>query len=242
MQELHTADELAEATDDLLVRWGGQALTTDDPARSGMAWRSSGAVAVHAPQLNRRDRVLFTGSADDCADLLAEVLPELPGERVRPLAPTALAHQVAERLDLDVAATFGWMHLAAEPPRARPDAEWVADEQEVADLLRIANPTSWLVPGDPGAVRWAGVRDASGRLLSVGADSWPAPGIRFLAGVATAPEHRGTGLSTVVCSFLARELAREGAVTLMVDADNAAALKVYRRLGFSYQAVTALRA
>ena len=37
-----------------------------------------------------------------------------------------------------------------------------------------------------------------------------------------------------------RELAGEGVVTLMVDADNPAALKVYRRLGFRYRSVTAL--
>lgn len=242
MQELRTADEIAEATDDLLVRWGGQALTTDDPARAGTAWRSANAVAVHAPQLNRSDRVLFTGNADDCTELLGKLLDELPGDRLRPLAPTALAHQVAERLDLDVAATFGWMHLATDPPPHLPGAEWIDDEEAVAELLRLANPTAWLFPGNPGAVRWAGVRDADGTLLSVGADAWPAPGVRFISGVATRPENRGAGLSTVVCTFLARELSRLGAVTLMVDADNAAALKVYRRLGFSYQAVTALTA
>lgn len=242
MQELRTADELAEATDELLVRWGGQALTTDDPARAGAAWHSGSAVAVHAPQLNRSDRVLFTGSADDCTGLLGTLLDELPGDRLRPLAPTALAHQVGERLDLEVAATFGWMHLTADPPPARPGAEWIDDEDAVTELLQLANPTAWLFPGNPGAVRWAGVRDEDGVLLSVGADAWPAPGVRFISGVATRPGYRETGLSTVVCSFLARELSREGAVTLMVDADNAAALKVYRRLGFSYQAVTALTA
>ncbi|GAA4851785.1 GNAT family N-acetyltransferase [Saccharopolyspora rosea] len=243
MHELRSPAEVAEATGDLVVRWAAQALTQDYPHERGAAWRLGEAVAVHAPELNRNDRLVFTGPADDAAELLSRTMPSLAGERLRPLAATALAHQVATRLDLRVRATFGWMHLVAEPPTApAPDVEWLApsDEEAVTCLLRKANPRSYVFPDDPGARRWAGVRDADGELLAVGADTWPAPGVRFIAGVATHPDHRGRGLSTSVCAFLTRELAREGAVTLMVDADNTAALKVYRRLGFRYRSVTAL--
>ncbi|MER5393904.1 GNAT family N-acetyltransferase [Saccharopolyspora sp. NPDC002686] len=243
MRELRSAAEVAEGTDDLLVRWAAQALTPGYPHEAGAAWQHGSAVVVHAPKLNQVDRVVFTGSADDCGELLAEVLPTLEGEKLRPLGRTALAHQVAKRLELEVLATFGWMELAAEAPTApTPDVEWLTadDTQAVESLLRKANPRSYLFPDDPGARRWAGVRGTDGTVLSVGGDCWPAPGVRYLSGVATHPDHRGAGLSTQVCTFLTRELAREGTVALMADADNEPALKVYRRLGFRYHSISAL--
>lgn len=243
MRELRSADEVGDVTDDLLVRWAAQALVAGYPHARGAAWQHRSAVVVHAPKLNRNDRVVFSGSADDCAALLAEVLPGLRGEKLRPLARTALAHQVAGQLDLEVLATFGWMQLSAEPSTApTPNVEWLTgdDEQAVESLLLKANPRSYLFPGDPGARRWAGVRGADGTVLSVGGDCWPAPGVRYLSGVATHPDHRGTGLSTAVCTFLTRELAREGDVALMADADNVPALKVYRGLGFRYHSISAL--
>ncbi|RKT83683.1 Acetyltransferase (GNAT) family protein [Saccharopolyspora antimicrobica] len=243
MRELRSAAEVGEVTDDLLVRWAAQALVADYPHAGGAAWQHRSAVVVHAPALNQNNRVVFSGSAEDCAELLAEVLPGLRGEKLRPLARTALAHRVSGRLGLEVLATFGWMQLATAPPTApAPNVEWLTrdDEQAVESLLRKANPRSYLFPGDPGARRWAGIRGADGTVLSVGGDCWPAPGVRYLSGVATHPDHRGAGLSTAVCTFLTRELAREGAVALMADADNEPALKVYRRLGFRYHSISAL--
>jgi ribosomal protein S18 acetylase RimI-like enzyme len=243
MQELHSADEVASATDDLLVRWGAQALTPDYPHEAGAAWRHGDAIAVFAPKLNRADRVLFAGPVDDAAELLAQVLPTLHSEKLRPLAAAELAGGVAARLGLPVLATFGWMHLAAAPPTTpTPDVDWLTtgDEQAITSLLRKANPGSYLFPDDPGARRWAGVRAADGALLAIGADSWPAPGLHLVSGVATHPDHRGAGLSTMICTFLTRELARDGAVALMVDGDNEPALRVYRGLGYRYRAVTAM--
>ncbi|MGW5649424.1 GNAT family N-acetyltransferase [Saccharopolyspora sp. NPDC003752] len=243
MQELLSAGAVAEATDDLLVRWGAQALTPEYPHEAGAAWQHGRAVAVYAPKLCRHDRVLFSGPADDAAELLARVMAEVRSDRLRPLADAELAGPVAERLGLDVRATFGWMHLAAEPPSA-PTAgvEWLtgADEDAIASLLRKANPTSYLFPDDPGACRWAGIRGTDGTLLAVGADSWPAPRLRLISGVATHPDHRGAGLATTLCAFLTAELARDGGVALMVDAGNEPALRVYRGLGYRYRAITAL--
>ncbi|MEV0699157.1 GNAT family N-acetyltransferase [Saccharopolyspora sp. NPDC050389] len=243
MQELLSAEEVAGATDDLLVRWGAQALTPEYPHEAGAAWRHSGAVAVYAPKLCRHDRVLFSGPVDDAAELLSQVMAKVRSDRLRPLADAELAREVAVRLGLDVRATFGWMHLAAEPPSTpTADVEWLtdADEGTITSLLRKANPTSYLFPDDPGARRWAGIRGADGALLAVGADSWPAPLLRLISGVATHPDHRGAGLATTLCAFLAAELARDGGVALMVDASNEPALRVYRGLGYRYRAITAL--
>ncbi|PKW14062.1 GNAT family N-acetyltransferase [Saccharopolyspora spinosa] len=243
MQELLTAEEVAGATDGLLVRWGAQALTPEYPHEAGAAWLHGSAVAVYAPKLCRYDRLLFSGPVDDAAELLARVIPMLRSDRFRPLATAGLAEDVAARIGLQVRASFGWMHLAAEPPTApTPDVEWLtaADEDAIASLLRKANPGSYLFPDDPGARRWAGIRAADGALLAVGGDSWPAPGLRLISGVATHPDHRGGGLSTMLCTFLTRELAPEGAVALMADADNEPARRVYRGLGYRYRSVTAL--
>lgn len=245
MHELSSFDAVRTATDESMVRWAAQALTSDYPYEPGAAWQHGSAVAVYAPKLNQNDRLVYTGQPEDAAELLARVVPELPGERLRPLASTALAHQVASRLEMEVRATFGWMRLVGEPPSTpAPGVEWLPahESDSVTALLRTANPRSYLVPDDPGARRWAGIHAEDGALLAVGAEAWPAPGVGFIAGVATHPDRRGSGLSTMLCGFLTRELAREGDVTLMVDADNTAALKVYRRLGFDYRAVTALAA
>jgi ribosomal protein S18 acetylase RimI-like enzyme len=52
--------------------------------------------------------------------------------------------------------------------------------------------------------------------------------------VCTAPAARGRGLATALCASVLREAHEAGARIgyLQVDADNAAALTVYRRLGF----------
>ncbi|SFS56061.1 Acetyltransferase (GNAT) family protein [Saccharopolyspora flava] len=199
---------------------------------------------MFAPRLNRSDRLVHAGEVDDVVALLREVLPTVRGEKVRLLAQAPLAERVAERLGTEVLATFGWMHLAADPPRQPvPGVEWLteADVPAIDALLRAANPGSYLFPDDPGALRWAGIRDAGGTPISVAGDSWPAPGLRYISGVATHPDHRGEGLSTRVCTFLTRELARLGDVVLMADSDNEPALRVYRRLGFRYTAISAAR-
>ena len=79
-----------------------------------------------------------------------------------------------------------------------------------------------------------------GELLSIAADAWSAPEVGFLAGVATRSVARGKGLSRQVCGFVTAELVkRHGRAALMVDRDNAAAIAVYRRLGYTYRSVAA---
>ena len=244
MEELGSAAEVGAASSDLMVRWAAQALEPGYPHECGRAWRHRSAVAVFAPRLNRADRVVHIGDEDDVVALLEEISPALSGQKIRFLARAPLAARVAERLGLEVLATFGWMHLDAEPPRApAPDAEWLteADVPAIDALLREANPGSYLLPDDPGAVRWAGIRDADGTPVSVAGDSWPAPGLRYISGVATHPAHRGRGLSTQLCTFVTRELAAHGDVVLMADEDNEPALRVYRGLGYRYTSISASR-
>ncbi|MFC7341292.1 GNAT family N-acetyltransferase [Saccharopolyspora griseoalba] len=245
MERLADFHAVAGACPGLMVRWAAQALDAGYPHERGAAWRYRDAVAVFAPRLSRADRLVCAGPGDEVAELVEAVLPELAGHDVRLLAAEPLAADLAERLGLEVRATFGWMHLATGPPQLpTPDVVWLgrADEPAIDALLRRANPTSYLFPDDPGAIRWAGIRDSGGAIRSVAGDSWAAPGIGCISGVATDPEWRGRGLSGQVCAFLTRELAARGSVVLMADADNEPALAVYRRLGYRYTAISAVRA
>jgi predicted GNAT family acetyltransferase len=117
---------------------------------------------------------------------------------------------------------------------------WLDGDDGLEELLTEASPSSYAWPGHPGVRRWAAVTGERGELLSVAADAWSAPEVGFLAGVATHPVARGKGLSRQVCGFVTAELVkRHGRVGLMVDGDNAAAIAVYHRLGYTYRHVAA---
>nr|MBO2475938.1 hypothetical protein [Actinomycetales bacterium] len=88
----------------------------------------------------------------------------------------------------------------------------------------------------------AGIRSTTGELLAVAADAWSAPTVGLLAGVATAVPARGRGLGERICRFVVEELlATYGRASLMVDDWNAAAIRVYERIGFARRPVAAAR-
>lgn len=78
------------------------------------------------------------------------------------------------------------------------------------------------------------LRNAGGEVLACGQFAREASQVG-LYDVFTAPAARNQGLSRMLCAALLRQAATEGARTayLQVDADNARALRVYRRLGFA---------
>lgn len=251
VRELRTAPEVGAASTEPMMRWAAQALLSSYPHRRGRAWANGGAVAVFAPSLNRHDRLVFTGEPDAATDLLERVLPLTPSPKLRPLATAGLAEAVCARSRRwEIRGTFGWMDLAGDVvPRAVGGVDWLpaSADAEIDELLGLANPSAYVRPGDPGAARWAGVRDGSGVLVSVAAQAWSmprcgsGPGLGFLAGVATRPGYRGQGLSGAVCGFVTAALRAEfGAVALMVDSDNPAAIAIYDRLGFRYRSVSGM--
>jgi GNAT superfamily N-acetyltransferase len=72
-----------------------------------------------------------------------------------------------------------------------------------------------------------------GRLVSYAASPEMLEDLAIVRGVFTAPDERGKGYSKAVCSALVRRLLDEGkGVILYVSKDNAAALRVYRSVGF----------
>jgi ribosomal protein S18 acetylase RimI-like enzyme len=241
VRTLHFPADVAEASADQLVRWAAQALLPEHPSPGGAAWEHGGAVGVHAPGLNRNQRLVLAGPAEGVAAILRDQV-RAHGPLLRPLVTTDLAAPVRELLpDLVAWAGFGWMertgHLASAP-----GVRWLRDDEldEADALLRKVNPDAYVRPREPGALRWAG-SFTDGVLVAVGADAWTAPHVGFLGGVATHPDFRGRGLSKALCSFIVHDLLESHpACALMVDSGNAAAMTVYRGLGFVHRGVTVL--
>ncbi|CRK57198.1 hypothetical protein [Alloactinosynnema sp. L-07] len=242
MHQLRTPADVAAATDDPLINWGAQSLAPGYLYPGGGAWTLDGATAVHSPGLYRRDRILLAGPPEPALKLLAALTADLPGPPI-PVAATELVDRMRD-LDPRVVdlAIFGWMTTSTPSPRPPTGPRWLTDtELDQADaLVRAANPDSWVMPGEPGTRRWAGQFDGD-TLISVAGDCWPSPAVGFMAGVATHPDHRGRGASGAVCAFLRDELVAEhGTCALMVYQNNATAIRIYERLGFTYHRMTAL--
>lgn len=158
----------------------------------------------------------------------------------------------------DAAATGRWLHLprtgslaeltvarhdewefrwTTTPPPTQPGEQRVtrlgeADVDELSALIEESFPTSTSRPGDPGVVAWYGIRD-SDRLIAAGADRTRSD-VGFLAGLTVTPEARGRGLGAALTAAMTRDLLRRyDTVALGVYADNAGAIRLYERLGFT---------
>ena len=259
MREILTIADLNRASGgDPLIVWAGQGF-----GRGVRAWYDGDAVVVASPDLSKRDRLAVAGPVESVARLAIGVFAEV-GPSFRPFGDEQLVRELADRVPgMEFSAAFGWMETRTSPthqPRSAPPAQaqpparitsggdlvsaggpvWLEGDAGVVDLLTEASPASYAWPGRSGVRRWAAVTGDGGELLSVAADAWSAPEVGFLAGVATHPVARGKGLSRQVCGFVTAELiSRHGSAALMVDADNPAAMAVYRNLGYTYRAVAA---
>jgi GNAT superfamily N-acetyltransferase len=196
-------------------------------------WRAAGAVAVACPDLSRRNRLAVHGDADAVVALLGEVLPEV-GPSYRPLGDEDLITEVAGRVPgLAKVGRFAWMDVTA-PVTGPAAGAWTDDLDDVTGLLSEAFPESYAWPGGSGVRRWAGLWDHDGALVATAADAWSVPEIGFVAGVATHPRARGRGLAAALCAFVTNELLRDRQrVALFADHWNEAAVRTYRRLGFT---------
>ncbi|WP_168207459.1 GNAT family N-acetyltransferase [Microlunatus elymi] len=245
MREIADLEELVELSgDDLLCRWAAQGL---DGRSRGWATDDGAGIAIATPALATKDRIAVHGSLAGAASLLPLVMAEV-GDSFRPFGERRLIRGLSDMVELDdarglrVAGEFGWMDRADPLDDEVSDAHWLHPEDDAAidELIAAGNPDSYAKPGDSAVERWAGIRDDHDRLIAVAALAWSAPDIGFIAGVTVHPDVRGNGLSERVCRLIAGESLRErGAVGLMVDEPNPAAVRTYRKLGFDYRELAA---
>jgi ribosomal protein S18 acetylase RimI-like enzyme len=109
------------------------------------------------------------------------------------------------------------------------------DRADLDELYAAAYPGTWFQARMLETGRYVGRRE-HGRLVAVAGVHLFSPALRVaaLGNVATHPEARGRGQARELCAHLCVLLAGDGieTIALNVAADNAAAIAVYRRLGF----------
>jgi RimJ/RimL family protein N-acetyltransferase len=172
------------------------------------------------------------------ADLLHGLLPLLPHRFYAHLSPGMEC--VLERWfrgepggpHLKLALTDRARLQRAEPAGEvlRPD-----DLPELAALYELAYPGNWFDQRMLETGQYIGVRRGGELLAVAGVHVWsPTYGVAALGNVTTHPRARGEGLATgAVAALCRRLLGSVEHITLNVKADNAAALAVYTRLGFT---------
>lgn len=233
MRRLRTTADVQDASSDPLVRWAAQALSA-----GGAAWEHRGAVAVHAPSLTRRRRLVLSGPVEGVASLLAA---HGRGVALRPLLERPLAAEVAALMPTPWVEDkpFGWMDRSGSLALP-PNVSWLSHLDDVTPLLRAANPDSWAWPGEHGVRRWAGVRSGD-NLVATAAEAWSSTDVGFMMGVAVHPSYTGQGLGQRVCQFVTSSLLTlYGTCALFVENYNAPAIALYRKLGFAYRDVVTL--
>ncbi|WP_089154055.1 GNAT family N-acetyltransferase [Micromonospora sp. NBS 11-29] len=178
------------------------------------------------------------GRVAELAGLLVEAVPVLPARMWAHLSP-GLEATLGRWFVVSQAAAHHRMaltdpgRLAAVPVVGEPLG--LADAAELAGLYAVAYPGNWFDARMLQTGQYVGVRER-GRLVAVAGVHVFSPRWRVaaLGNVTTHPEVRGRGLGAgVVAALCARLRASVDHVVLNVRADNAAAVRLYERLGFS---------
>lgn len=180
----------------------------------------------------------FLGRTEAIEALLAdEQVRARAREAVRLSAPVDAYSLLERELAAGPGTAWEWLWTRMAPPpqpaeellvRLGPDSK-----AELVAFLAEHNPDTYGRPFARPAQLWMGVRTRAGGLAAVGCSEANGAGIPHLAGITVAERHRRTGLGAAVTAYLTREaLDRAKVCTLGVYADNRAALRAYRRLGY----------
>ncbi|MEV0941261.1 GNAT family N-acetyltransferase [Micromonospora wenchangensis] len=110
-----------------------------------------------------------------------------------------------------------------------------ADLPALRDLYAVAYPGNWFDARMLDTGHYVGVRDGDALVAVAGVHVWsPTYRVAAVGNVTTRPQVRGRGLGgQVVAALCARLAASVDHVTLNVRADNAVAVRLYERLGFT---------
>jgi GNAT superfamily N-acetyltransferase len=240
LREVAGHDELLALTgDDPWVRLGL------DPGALPPVWHDpdAGLVAVLRDRRGPgRSLMLLPKAGADAVRALAEARPLLAGAHWVTVPAEHRGAAVAALSLVGDGEGWEWRYATRPPPAVRGDA-CVADldindpvlAQQVSTLLTEHSPRHSARPGDPRAVGWVGVRAGpDGAPVACAAWFEEVPGIPLLASIAVHPSARGRGFGSAVTASLTRRAFAAGAPAVTIDlyADNDAARRIYRRLGF----------
>ena len=182
----------------------------------------------------------FAAPADvaGMAALLAEVAPVLPARLYAHLSP-GLADVLAGSFRLE----SGGRHLRmalTDPARLGAVAPagvvlGAADLPRLRELYAQAYPDNWFDARMLDTGQYVGVRDGDALVAVAGVHVFsPAYQVAAVGNVTTHPRWRGRGVGASVVAALCGRLRESVAhVTLNVRADNAVAVRLYERLGFT---------
>jgi ribosomal protein S18 acetylase RimI-like enzyme len=241
MEQLSTlSDVVAASGADPQCIWAAQGMRN-----GGGAWAHDGAVAVAAPGLGGRNRIVVRGRPAAASRVVRAAVDALgPGYQVAG-DPDVMAGILRQICWLQPGEHFGWMDATRQLAHRRVhEVRWLARNEWRAadDLLTEAAPGTDARPWQPGVHRWAGITDSQGRLTSTAADAWSVPGVGFLAGLVVRPEVRHLGQGQDVCAFLLDALlAAHGRAAMIIPGSNAAAVRMCGRIGFTYRQQHAAR-
>jgi ribosomal protein S18 acetylase RimI-like enzyme len=172
------------------------------------------------------------------AELLTELAPLLPARLYAHLSP-GLGPVLAPWFRVDAATAHLKMaltdpaRLAAVQPAGEPLS--AADLPQLHELYAAAYPGNWFDPRMLDTGQYVGIRQGGDLVAVAGVHVWsPTWRVAALGNVTTHPRVRGRGLAgAAVAALCGRLRASVDHVTLNVKVDNATAVRLYERLGFT---------
>jgi ribosomal protein S18 acetylase RimI-like enzyme len=164
-----------------------------------------------------------------------------------PVLPARLWAHLSPGLDAALTGRFSVVDAAAHHRMALTDPARLAavtpagavlgaaDLPELRALYQEAYPGNWFDPRMLDTGQYVGIRDERGLVCVAGVHVWsPTRRVAALGNLTTHPRARGRGLAAAaVAALCARLRASVDHVTLNVRADNATAVRLYERLGFT---------
>lgn len=148
---------------------------------------------------------------------------------------------MAESLRLEPVGPWEWLYCRTPPP-LQPGEEWVVplghvSADQISEVIHVANPSTHARADDPSLTWWGYERD--GALLGVCGLTLPPDGLErengvHLSGLGVHPDVRRRGVGAAIMAAITRwGIERYGLVHCGVWMDNHAALRSYRRLGYT---------